>query len=251
MSLRFCQLRGFILKNINIFLLLFISFIFTSCSSTSSVNSLSFDACFMDYNEPSDLTRALETANEELSIDRPSTTFMSVVGCLNYQLGNRELSEQWLTRAFKESKNEATKSIAASALGVIYLEEFQKEKIKLYIEDASNHWLGRWMIVLYHIDNYRESGYTEHLHSAIKQMEEKHAVEGEQGKTSATERLLEHMRLVNEKEDACANAPDSCAIEDLNDEKVYLFSFSHGYLDMLLKKPPFNNKQQRGLAQLE
>ncbi len=240
MSLKFCQLRGFSLKNIHLFLCLFSFFVFTSCSNTSVVDSLYFDTCFMDYNTPADLTRALDETNKELDIDQPSTSFMSIAGCLNYQLSNYELAEQWLTRAFKESKDKGKKSIAASALGIIYLKEFKKAKIKPYISYAKNHWLGRWMLILYHIDNYRESGYTEHLRSAIVQMEEKYSIEGEQGKTSATDRLLKHMKLISEKEDICASAPDDCGIEELDDEKRYLFSFSHGYLDMILKKPPFN-----------
>ncbi|MDE0118748.1 MAG: hypothetical protein OXM55_01910 [Bdellovibrionales bacterium] len=230
------------MKNIHLFLFLFFLLIFTSCSNTSVVDSLYFDTCFMDYNTPADLTRALDKTSKELDIEKPSTTFMSIAGCLNYQLGNYELAEQWLIRAFKESKDSDKKSIAASALGIIYLKEFKKAKIKPYIPYTRSHWLGRWMLILYHIDNYRESGYTEHLRSAIIQMEEKYSIEGEQGKTSATDRLLKHMRLISEKEDLCASDPTDCGIEELNDEKRYLFSFSHGYLDMILKKPPFNKK---------
>ena len=196
----------------------------------------------MDYNTSADLTRALEETKKELDKDKPSTIFMSIAGCLNYQLDNYALAEQWLIRAFKESKDNHEKSMAASALALIYLKELKKAKIKPYISYAKDHWLGRWVLILYHIDNYRESGYTEHLRSAISQMEEKYSIEGEQGKTSATDRLLKHMMLISQKEDMCANDPSDCGIEELNDEKRYLFSFSHGYLDMVLKKPPFNKK---------
>ncbi len=224
----------------SLFFILFFLLIFTSCSSQVNLSSINFDACFMSYNEQTELTEALQNLEAELDVENPSTAFMTVVGCINYQLGNYNLSESWLKRAFKESKDEKTKNIAAGALSLIYLKELKKENIKPYIASVRKSPLGKWMLILYHIDNYRSSGYTDHLLSAIKKMEEKHTEEGE---TSATIRLLTHMKLINNMESVCFEDPDSitCSQLNLEDEKRYLFSTAHGFLSMLLKEPPLNN----------
>ncbi len=197
----------------------------------------------MSYKNPSELGNALEEMNQTISAtEQPSTSTITVVGCLNYQLGNYSLAETWLKRSFKESKEEKTKSIAASALSLIYLKEFSKQKItKTYQASAEKHYLGRWMLVLYYLDFYKETGFNDYLSSAISTMELKHQQEG--GGTSATLRFLEHMKLIITMEETCNNNPthELCAEENIEDEKLYLFSTARGFLLMLLKEPPFNN----------
>ena len=194
----------------------------------------------MSYTDQSEIEEALNNLNETFNVEKPSTSFMTVIGCLNYQLGKYSESQQWLTRAFNESKDQKTKSVAAAALGLIYLKESEKKNIEPYIAAAKTHYLGQWMLVLYYLEHYRESNHKEYLLSAIKYMEEKHTQEGT---TTATERLLKHMKLISSMEDVCTNDPDSisCSIVDLGDEKRYLFSTAYGFLSMLLKKPPLNN----------
>ncbi len=213
-------------------------FVLTSCGpSEVNLSSINFEACFMSYKNPSELTEALEKLTAEIDVEKPSASFMTVIGCINYQLGNYSMAQSWLTRAFKESKVKKTKSIAASALGLIYLKEFKKEKIKPYIPSAGKNQLGRWMLTLYHIDNYRQAGYTEHLKSAIKQMEEKNKEEGE---TTATSRFLAHMQRIEVMESACGLDPEGDTCLNLEDEKLYLFSTALGFLSMLIKEPPLN-----------
>ena len=231
------------MKKAGLFFPALLIFIFASCSSQSDLDSINFDACFMSYEDPAELTDALENLTEELDVEKPSASFMTVIGCINYQQGNYSTAESWLMRAFKESKHEKTKSIAASALSLIYLKEFKKEKIEPYIPSASKHQLGRWMLTLYHIDNYRLSGYTDHLLSAIKQVEEKHKEEGD---TSATLRFLTHMKVIYQMEEQCGLDPEGelCSPVDLEDEQLYLFSTAHGFLSMLIKEPPLNRLNQ-------
>ena len=225
-----------------LFSILFFLFVFISCSSQHSLSSVDFDACFMNYTDETELTETLGEVNKTVDSEMPSTSVMAVIGCLNYQLGNYSVSEQWLIRAFNESEYKGTKSLAASALGLIYLKELQKDKIQPYMASAEEHYLGKWMLVLYHLENYRLSGHTEYLLSAIEQLEKKHQKEGS---TSATERLLAHMKLINQMEEKCGNDPEdsSCEMDNLNDEKHYLFSTAYGFLSMLLKEPPLNNIQ--------
>ncbi len=196
----------------------------------------------MSYKNPAELDKALQEMTQTIeSTEKPSTSTITVVGCLNYQLGNQNVAETWLKRAFKESKEDNTKSIAGSALSLIYLKESNKQKItEAYRASAEGHYLGRWMLVLYYLDLYKETGFGDHLVSAIKMMELKHQQEGA---TSATSRLLEHMKLIGIMTEVCDNTPESesCSQEDLEDEKLYLFSTAHGFLLMLLKIPPFNN----------
>lgn len=224
---------------------LFILFVFTSCSTQTRLSSIDFDACFMSYKDSSELGNALEEMNQTISAtENPSTSTITVVGCLNYQLGNYGLAETWLQRAFAESKEDKTKSIAASALSLIYLKEFSKQKItKPYLASAEKHYLGRWMLILYYLDLYKETGVSDYLLSAISTIELKHQQEG--GGTSATERFQNHMKLINAMEETCGShsAPESdlCSEENLDDEKLYLFSTARGFLLMLLKEKPFNN----------
>jgi len=106
---------------------------------------------------------------------------------------------------------------------------------------AEKHYVGKWMLVLYHLENYRLSGHTEYLLSAITQLQKKHQ---EEGSTSATERFLKHMELIVRMEEKCSNNnsdDSSCEMANLNDEKHYLFSTAYGFLSMLLKEPPLNN----------
>ena len=214
-------------------------FVLVSCSSQTTLSSINFDACFKNYKDPAELTKSLNELNEVLDSDNPGTPFMTVAGCLNYQLGNNSVSEQWLTRAFQQATDKKTKNIAASALGLIYLREMQTDKIvKDYTDSAKQHPLGRWMMVLYNLAYYRDTGHGQYLLSAIREMESKHEVEGE---TTATVRFLDHMRLIGQMEEICG-VPENpnCSLADLDGEKRYLFSTSDGFLSMLLKRPPLN-----------
>ena len=223
-----------------LFLLFFLLGALASCSSTTNLSSIDLDACFLSYESPDELKKALDEASEVLESDNPSISFMAVAGCLNYQLGNYTQAEEWLQRAFTESEEDSTKNLAASALGLIYLHENQQEKIEPYIEAVDKNALGRWLLVLYYLEFYRETNQKDYLSSAITKMEEKHEVEG---KTSATDRFLSHMRLISQMEAQCRREEEpensSCLQTELEDEKLYLFSTANGFLSMLLKKRPF------------
>ncbi len=248
------------------------SFLFlVSCDSAKSyVHSINFKNCFMDYAERAELTQALN----EISAKSPSTSVMVAQGCLNYQSGHYSLAEEHLKKAFQESEEGSeTKNLSASILSLIYLKERQKQSIKPYISSASQNDFGRWMLALYHIDNYRETGKVQDLQRAIAQIQVKHNVEGE---TSASERLLHHMLFIQEMEGLCGSSAEEereanaltqvaldqgaspagspsgqspCERADLEDEKRYLFSTAHGFLSMLVKAPPFN--QLRPLSESE
>ena len=247
------------------FLFLSAFFIFVSCGDLSSrVDSINLDSCFLNWDNPAELEEELKQASEKPH----EPAFMVVRGCLSYQSGHYSVAEEWLKRAFQESQEDAEeKALAASALSLIYLKERQKDKIKAYTQYVSQHSIGRWMLILYHIDNYRETGQSQHLQKAIAQVQFKHNAEVP---TSATIRLLQHMLTIKEMEDLCgingtaddsskkatsnlasstnqeekpASAPSStaCANVDLEDEKQYLFSTAYGFLSMLVKAPPFNS----------
>ena len=249
--------------------------IWVSCGDTQTrVGSITLNSCFLNYEDPVKLTEKLN----EVSQKPYAPAFMVVRGCLNYQLGHYSLAEEWLKKAFQESKEEdETKGLSAGVLSLIYLKELKKQNIKPYIRHASQHPAGRWMLVLYHIDNYRETGLSQHLQKAIAQIQSKNNAEGQ---TSATERLLRHMLLIKEMEELCgpsaksaessvgtagatgetgANGANvgagpqnpSCQRADLEEEKLYLFSTARGFLDMFVKAPPFNNFRPRPTKKAE
>lgn len=229
---------------INLFFLLSFLFLLTSCGGShsliSSINNS--DACFMSYNDKSELEKSLENLTEEIeSKGSLSNTLVNITGCLNYQLGNYSVAEKWLTQSFQESVGEA-KNTAAYALGVIYLRQSKKDKIEQpHITAAKKNKFGRWMVILYHIDSYLKSQFKkEFLLFAIKEMEEKHQ---EGGSTRTTERFLEHLKLISKMEDACSNGLKSsaCNINSLGEERGYMFASATGFLLMLLKEPPTNN----------
>ena len=205
--------------------------------------SVGVNACFTNYKDISEVATKLETLSANLDEKNPKPEIMAIMGCYNYQLGNYTQAEQMLKQAFsvpKELNRPDVQGATAGALGLIYLREMQKAKItKPYIDLASKHWLGRWMLVLFYIEHYRVSNYAEYLIKAVEQMQAKHTIEG---KTSATERLLTHIQIIITMEEVCGNDPESelCSMEDLKDEKLYLFNTAYGFLSMLLKVPPFN-----------
>lgn len=261
----------------NLFLFFGSFFIFVSCGDMSSrVDSINLESCFLNWDNPAELEEHLKKASEKPH--EPS--FMVVRGCLSYQSGHYSVAEEWLKRAFQESQEGAEeKALAASALSLIYLKERQKDNIKAYTRYASQSDIGRWMLILYHIDSYRETGQPQNLQKAIAQVQMKHSVEVP---TSATKRLLQHMLLIQNMEDVCgtngnesaslngegnkannlgsqegvsqdrgvsgsqnqplqAQPSSACERMDLEDEKQYLFSTAHGFLSMLVKAPPFNS----------
>ena len=267
-----------------IFLFLSSFFILVSCGGNvdSNVDSIALESCFLNYQDPAELTEKLTQVSTKSHI-----YFTAVQGCLNYQLGHYSLAEELLKKAFQDSpEGDGTKDLSASILSLIYLKEFQKQNIKAYIRYASRHRTGRWVIALYHIDNYRETGLPQHLQKAISQIQVKHHVEGQ---TSATDRLLQHMLLIKNMEDQCgrvakgggpaptarAEAPatnqdaeakptegstagvstqaqsSTCQRADLEEEKLYLFSTTYGFLDMLVKKPPFNHFRPQKSSETE
>ena len=179
-------------------------FILVSCGDTESrVDSLRLDSCFLNYESPAELTEELNRVSQKSQ----APPFMIVQGCLHYQLGHYSLAEEWLKKAFQESaEDDETKDISASALSLIYLKEFQKQNIKPYIRYANRYSIGRWALILYHIDNYRETGLPQHLQKAITQVQAKNSVEVS---TSATKRLLQHMLLIKEMEDLCGSYAES------------------------------------------
>ena len=212
-------------------------------SNLEGLWSVNIGACFSNYSDISEVATKLETLSANLDENNPKPEIMAIMGCYNYQLGNYTQAEQLLKQAIsvpKELTRPNVQGATAGALGLIYLKEMQKAKItKPYIELASNSWLGRWMLVLFYIEHYRVSGYADYLIKAVEQMEAKHS---EEGQTSATERLLTHIQVIITMEEICANDPESelCSMDDLKDEKLYLFNTAYGFLSMLLKLPPFN-----------
>ena len=220
---------------------------FVSCDQSYSLSSLiEFDACFSDYEDKQELAEKLEWLTDSLVEEQPNYPVMAVVGCMNYQMGSKELSEQFLIRVIQESNDVKAKNMAASALGLIYLKEGRQSEIKSYIKPASEHHLGLWMVVLYYIDSYREQSNLESLQNAVKYMERKHTNEGS---TDASERFLERIQDVQQMAGHCQDneTPSSlCRKSDFREERLYLFALANGFLDILLKEEPFNKDNNRG-----
>ena len=253
MSLRFCQRGPIILKsilNIKLFFLLSFLFLLMNCSRVSEEPSFedvgiggieNADACFVLYADKTELTNYLKEMDKRLNAsEQPEGTIMNIVGCINYQSGNYSLAEKWLSQSFRESVD-SSKNTAAYALGLIYLKQSEKDKIEQsHLDAAKETRFGRWMVILYYIESYRESKNKEFIMSAIKQLEEKHQKEGE---TKATKRFLKHLQVITSMEEACGNGSESstCSMSDLRGERTYLISTVHGLLSMFLKEPPFNN----------
>lgn len=216
---------------------------FVSCDKSHSLSSLiEFDSCFADYEDKQELAEDIDWLTDSLVEENPNYPVMAVVGCMNYQMGNKELSEQFLLRVVQESNDVKAKSMAASALGLIYLKEDRQSEIKPYIKPASEHHLGLWMIVLYYIDSYRDQNNLESLQSATKYMERKHANEGS---TDASKRFLERIQDVHKMAGHCRSMDDEtpsplCRKSDFKEEELYLFALANGFLDILLKEEPFN-----------
>ena len=178
---------------------------------------------------------------------------IAIAGCYNYQLGNHALAEKWLNNAFNQNKNKEVKNIAAAALGLIYLREREASKIKpSYISAAAQASLGRWMVILYYIDYYRETGRGEYLSFAIKALQAAHEKDGI---TPTSNHLLTHIQLIRTMDESCTINPDgdSCSVPDLNEQKNLLFVTAFGQLSFLLKKPPFqrNNSEQQSVELIE
>ncbi len=174
-----------------------------ACSHQTVLPSVDFGSCFMSYKKKSDLSQKLEQLKKSINLDDPNPSIMAVVGCMSYQMDQHEEANKWLKKAYDiaKDKNNA-KHIAASALGLIYLKQQQITLIEPYTNAAKKHHLGRWMLILYHIFSYRTYKNAEHLHSAIKYMKHKHVAEES---TSATNRMLDQMKLIYSIEQACEN----------------------------------------------
>ena len=222
---------------------------FVSCDQSYSLSSLiEFDSCFADYEDKQELAEKLKFLTDSLVEEQPNYPVMAVVGCMNYQMGSKELSEQFLIRVIQESEDVKAKNMAASALGLIYLKENRQSEIQPYIKPASEHHLGLWMIVLYYIDSYyREQNNLESLQNAAKYMERKNT---EEGATDASKRFLERIQDVNRMAEHCQSIDDDtpsvlCRKSDFREEKIYLFALANGFLDILLKEEPFNREYGR------
>ena len=211
-------------------------------------------ACFINYTDKQHLVEQLEIFEDlqmkmlDAEILEKYYSITTVIGCIHYQMGNKELSEQFLTQMIQESSDEKARRMAASALSLIYLKERrQSEIIKSYIDLASEHHLGRWMLALYYIDSYREQGKLESLQNAAKYMERKNI---EEGATSASKRLLERIQDVHQMAENCQSIDDGtssglCRKLDFREEKIYLFALANGFLNILLKEEPFNKDSGR------
>ena len=232
---RVLSTRFYILRSIKLFcFLLSCLFFLTFCDSFGSFDSVELNDCFSNHPE-SEIAKDLDNINQAIEkAEKPLFDYIALAGCYNYQLGNYALAEQRLNQAFNQSENKEAKSVAASALGLIYLKHSQKDKIKPYISTAKQHYLGRWMLVFYYIKYYQETDNKGDLSSAIKALETKHE---EDGATSATSRFLAHMQQINTMEEHCINNPegDSCS-KKLPGEKIYLFDTAFGTLHRLLRE---------------
>ncbi len=225
--------------------LLILTLFFISCGDQAIFPSIEFDSCFADYTDKQELTERVDQLSQSIIEEQPNYPIIAIVGCMNYQLGKREEAEQFLNQVFYDAKDVKTKGMAAAALGLIYLKERRHSEIKPYIEAASKHHLGRWMIVLHYIDYYRETDNLEHLQNAIQYMERKNKSEGT---TDASERFLERIQDVHKMAENCSSldtdaSNPSCRKVDFREEKISLFAHVNGFLTMLLKEEPFNIDQ--------
>ncbi len=239
-----------------VFLVLFLS-LFVACgrgpgeaiqsSEDGSVEVTDTAACFTTYEEDeSELTTHISYFTGLLEDSKEvNYSYMNVIGCVNYQLGNYSLAEEWLKKSFEGAQGK-TKHTAAYALILIYLKEFQVEKIApIYIEAAERSSYGRWAIILYYIEEYRVSGQRGYLVSAVEQMQAKYNEEDPPAIT--TEQFLKRMQSINSMESACkkdSNRNACLANWDLRDQKRYLFATAHGLLSMFIKAPPFDRKSK-------
>ena len=214
-----------------------------SCEGQHVFPSIEFDSCFADYADKQELNEKVGQLSESLIAEQPNYPVMAVVGCMHYQLGQRELSEQHLTQAFNESEDEETKGMSAAALGLIHLKDREYSEVRPYIEAASKNHLGRWMIVLYYIDYYRDTNDLEYLRHAVDHMKRKNK---EEGATDASDRFLRQIQRVHRMAENCSTldgtsaTSDNCVKIDFREEKISLFAFTTGFLKMLLKEEPFN-----------
>ena len=222
--------------------LFILTFFFISCEDQAVFPSISFDSCFADYKDKQELNERVDQLSLSIIEEQPNYPIIAIVGCMNYQLGKREQSEQFLNQAFYDSEDVKTKGMAAAALGLIYLKERRHSEIKPYIKAGSEHHLGRWMIVLYYIDYYRETDNLEYLQNAVQYMEKKNNSEGA---TDASKRFLKRIQDVHKMAENCSTLDTdasnaSCSKVDFREEKVSLFAHVNGFLTMLLKDEPFN-----------
>ncbi len=228
----------YILRSIKLFcFLLSCLFFLTVCGGSGSFDSVALNDCFSDHSE-SEIAKDLGDINAAIEkAEKPLFDYIALAGCYNYQLGNYVLADQQLNQAFNQSEDKEAKNVAASVLGLVYIRHSQKRKIKPYVASASQHYLGRWMLVLYYTEYYRENGDKGDLSSAIKALENKHK---EDDATTATNRLLAHMQHIHTLEESCISKPDGEACSELEDEKTYLFDTAFGTLTRLLReqRPP-------------
>lgn len=228
------------MKNIRLIcFLLFCLFFLTFCSSEVLHDSTIYlGSCFSEEPE-SVLTEKLGKLTKDIEDLENPYEAIAIAGCYNYQLGHPTvLAEKWLNEAFNQEQNKQVRIVAAAALGFIYLKERQVSKIKPYIATAKQGSLGRWMLILYYIDLYRERDDITYLSSAIKTLEAEHQ---EEGITSDTERLMELMRSIHGQDKNCSDNPEgeSCILANLSSDKRFLFRIAVGHLAFYLKEPPF------------
>ncbi len=261
------------MKHIGLF---FVFSVLLGCSNQVRLPSIQFDSCFTHYPTTQKLNNNLQRLLDSVKgVEKPEAEISAVIGCTYYQAGQAQQALQWLRRSYTSTRNQKTKSIAASAMGLIYLHEFTPEKItKELIMSAQNYHLGRWMLVLYYIDAYHSLRSTEHLMKAIETMKMKHRME--KG-TKVTQLILTQMETLLRLESLCGgeeesptvyggagsrdrssavrdegendfaqsssshdSASESCPLQ-LEETKRYILSWSFGYTAMLIKIKPFND----------
>ena len=211
----------------------------------------------MNYKDPAELRTALtEITESQEDATKPSVSIMIATGCINYQLGNTSLAINLLKQAqasIKEEKDKNLKGLPSGALILIFLKTYQTNLItKAYIKNARQHSLGRWALVLYSIELYRQKKNKDHLLPAISELENKIQ---EEGSLQATNIFLDQLRTLKGMEDMCqsgpplelgaeaesAPPPPNCEMADLEEYKNYVLSTAYGLLSKLLKEAPFFN----------
>ena len=266
-KIQFCQ-SGFAqdlqLKSIKLIFIFLLFFTLISCGTSQiSIHSLHGDSCFVRYTNAQNLNEqitkyqeAIEGQGEQLPL------YKTILGCIHYQSGNFPVSEQLLLQAYKESteteegqpKDTDTTALAASALGLIYLKEAQEGRLphkkitEKIIAASQTHHLGKWMIVLYHIDSYRAQNNREQLSKAVEVMGSQMINAQSSEKEPSEDMMNFYNQLVKllELESTCSKK-EKKSIEtgcgfNLSEKRGYILTTANGRLNKLLKIPPFNNE---------
>ena len=211
----------------------------------------------MNYKDPAELNKALtEITESQEDAENPSVSIMIATGCINYQLGNTSMALNLLRQAqtnIKQEKDKNLKGLPSGALILIFLKTHQMQLVTTTdIKNARHHPLGRWALVLYSIERYRQKKNKDHLLPAISELQNKIQ---EEGSLQATNIFLEQLRTLKGMEDMCqsgpplvlgaeeesAPPPPNCEMADLEEYKNYVLSTAYGLLSQLLKEAPFFN----------